>query len=235
MNKHLLVTLLAILLTCGAAFADPDGAARDASGNGKALNVRSFSFKFKDADKAAATIKPLMSAEGSISIQPGSNSLVVTDHSENLAKIAGALTRYDSPAQAFKLVVRLVSAGRVDAASAKVPDQLKDIAPKLAMLRFNSLEDLGNVDVEGKEGEPGVIDLPSGYRADFHFGEYDPSSDSIKVNDLHVSRLSGAQKDQLTSLLKTSLNLKIGQTVILGASKVPESQRALMIVLLAKR
>lgn len=232
MNKRFLMMALAILLTCGGAQAAPDDAGKDSGA--RSLNVRAFSFKFKDADKAAAAIKPLMSAEGSISIQPGSNSLVVTDHSENLKQIATAIAQFDAPARSFKLVVRLVSAARMES-GARVPDQLKDIAPKLAMLRFNSLEDLGRVDVEGKEGEPGVIDLPSGYRADFRFGEYDTASDSIKVNDLHLSRLSGPQKDQLTSLLKTSLNLKVGQTVILGASRVPQSQHALMIVLLAKR
>lgn len=232
MNKRFFMMALVILLTCGVSQAAPDDAGKD--GGARALNVRAFSFKFKDADKAAAAIKPLMSAEGSISIQPGSNSLVVTDHSENLKQIAAALAQFDAPARSFKLVVRLVSAARLES-GARVPDQLKDIAPKLAMLRFNSLEDLGTVDVEGKEGEPGVIDLASGYRADFRFGEYDAASDSIKVNDFHLSRLSGAQKDQLTSLLKTSLNLKVGQTVILGASKVPQSQHALMIVLLAKR
>jgi hypothetical protein len=231
-SKRFLMTVLAVLLTCGVAVAAPDDAPADRVS--KSLNVRAFSFKFKDADKAAATIKPLLSAEGSISIQPGSNSLVVTDRAENLKQIAAALAQFDTTARSFKLVVRLVSAARQES-DARVPDDLKDIAPKLAMLRFNSLEDLGSVDVEGKEGEPGVIDLPSGYRADFKFGDYDAASDSVKVNDLHLSRLGGPQKDQLTSLLKTSLNLKVGQTVILGASKVPSSQRALMIVLLAKR
>jgi hypothetical protein len=224
--RHILSSILAVLLLAGVAVAEPN--------DGKALTVRTFQFKYKDADRAAAAIKTLISAEGSLSIQPSSNALVVTDHAENMKQIAAELAKFDAPAQAFKLVVRLVSAARVDG-SARIPDELKDIAPKLSVLRFNSLDLLGQADVEGKEGDPGIIDLQSGYRADFHFGEYDPASDSIKINDLQLAKLGGAQKDQLTSLLKTSLNLKLGQTVILGASKVPQSQRALMIVLLARR
>lgn len=227
-SKVLFTSILAFFLTFGLALADPapDGA--------KSLSVRTFQFKYKDADKAAAIIKPLMSAAGSISIQPSSNSLVVTDSPENLKQIASALGQFDAPAKTVKLTVRLVAASRAEG-SPRVPDELKDIAPKLAMLRFNALETLGEADVEGKEGEPGIIELASGYHADFRFGEYDHASDSIKVNDLHLAKLAGAQKDQLTSLLKTSLNLKVGQTVILGASKVPQSQHALMIVLLVKR
>ena len=74
--------------------------------------------------------------------------------------------------------------------------------------------------------------MPSGYRAEFKFGDYDPASDSLKINDLHISKM---QKDQLTSLLTTSLNLRLGQTYVLGAARAPESKRALMIVLVARR
>ena len=48
-------------------------------------------------------------------------------------------------------------------------------------------------------------------------------------------RLSKLQGDQVTSLLKTTLNLRLGQTYIVGATKTPQSQRALMIVLIARR
>ena len=85
------------------------------------------------------------------------------------------------------------------------------------MLPFNSYEAVGEATVQGKEGDPGLINMPTGYRADFKFGEYDPASDSIAVKDLQIAKLTGAQKDQLTSLLKTTLNLTIGQTYILGA------------------
>jgi hypothetical protein len=215
---------LAALLFGAVAFADTPA---DAA---KTLSVRTFTFKYKDAEKAAAIITPLISAEGSVSIQPASNALVVTDRAENLNKIVKTLTAFDAPAQPFKLSVRLVGASRADVA--KVPDDLKDVADKLSLLRFNAFEDQGRVDVEGKEGDPGIVEMPSGYRAEFKFGEYDPASDSIKVSDFHLSKL---QKDQLTSLLKTSLNLRIGQTYIVGATKAPQSQRALMIVLVAHR
>jgi hypothetical protein len=76
-----------------------------------------------------------------------------------------------------------------------------------------------------------VVDVP-GYRADFKIGEYDTASDSVKVSDFHLSKL---QKDQLTPLLKTSLNLRIGQMYILSVSRSAQSQRALMIVITARR
>jgi hypothetical protein len=223
--KRLIVVMLALCLLAGSAFAD----AADA---GKKLSVQTFQFKHKQAEKAAGAIKSLLGAEGSMSMQASSNSLVVTDSPENLKRIAAALAEFDTAAQAFQLTVRLVSATRGAAnEQAKVPAELRDVAPKLALLRYNVLENVGHADVLGKEGEPGLVDM-TGYRANFVFGEYDAASDSIKVSDFKLSRLEG---DQLTPVLKTTLNLKLGQTVILGATKQPQSQRALMIVVTAKR
>src|SRR5687767_9116077 len=84
----------------------------DAADVGKSLSVRTFQFKYKQADKAAAMIKSLMSGSGTFTVQPGANSLVVTDDPENLKKVAAAIAEFDTPAQPFHLAVRLISAGR---------------------------------------------------------------------------------------------------------------------------
>ena len=226
--KRTIFVFLSSLLLALSAVAEPADA-------GRALSVHTFAFKFKDAEKAAGVIKSMISADGSMSIQPASNSLVVTDRAENLKTITKALLDFDTEAQLFRLSVRIVSASRVEGNAPKVPGDLKDIAQKLALFRYNAFENSGEANVVGKEGDAGIVDMSTGFRADFRFGEYDPASDSIKVNDFHLSRLQGAQKDQLTSLLKTSLNLRLGQTYIVGATKAPQSQRALMIVLVAHR
>ncbi len=230
LKRVLLMTSMMAALS-GAAFAEPPAAAAADSKPG--LAVHTFTFKFKQADKAAAAIKPLLSADGSMSIQPATNSLVVTDRAENMKAVARMIGDFDKEPQSFRLYVRIVGASRV-AGTPKIPDDLKDVARKLAILPYNSYEAVGEATVQGK-GDPGLVDMQTGYRANFKFGEYDPASDSIAVKDLQISRLTGAQKDQLTSLLKTTLNLAIGQTYILGASKAPQSQRALMIVLVARR
>jgi hypothetical protein len=230
--KRAFLMISMMLAVSGAAFAEPAAAA--AADAKPALAVRTFTFKFKQADKAAAAIKPLLSKEGSMSIQPSTNSLVVTDRAENLKSVAKLIGDFDKAPQSFRLYLRIVGAARVEG-TPKIADDLKDVARKLAILPYNSYESVGEATIQGKEGDPGLIDMQTGYRADFKFGEYDPASDSIAVNDLQISKLTGAQKDQLTSLLKTSLNLTIGQSYILGASRAPQSQRALMIVLVARR
>ena len=220
--KRLSILMMALLLVTATAFAD-------GADVGKTLTSKTFVLKHKQADKAANVIKSIMSAEGSMSIQPAANSLVVTDLPENIKKITAAIATFDAPAQALQLSIRLVSASR--GAEAKVDPSLADVQSKLALLRYNVLESLGSANATGKEGEPGVVSL-TGYRADFRFGEYDPASDSVQVADFKLLRQEG---DLLTPMLKTTLNLKLGQTVIIGATKQPQSQRALMIVVTAQR
>ncbi len=222
--KRIAVVLMALFLVSAAAFAD-------AADPGKSLSVRTFQFKHKQADKAAAMIKSLLTASGSMSIQPATNSLVVTDDPEKLKEIAAALTKFDAAPQPFHLTVRLISAGRAGVKGARFPDELKDLESKLQLLRYDSVESLGAAEVDGKEGEPGIVSLSS-YRADFKFGEYDPASDTISISDFQLSRQTG---DQLSPMMKTTLNLKLGQTFIMGVTRQPNSQRALMMVLSARR
>ena len=226
MTKRILVlALLALSSFSMTAVAD------QAPAEDRVLSVYTYQFKHRQAEKAAAAIKTLVSAEGTVAIQPSSNSVVITDHAENLRNIATALQRFDTAPQPIQLSVRLATAARVTGGDGNVPEALKDVAAKLAMLRYNSFETLGAVNVSGREGEPGIVELGGGYRADFKLGEYDAATDSVGLVDFRLSRLRG---DQLTSVYKTTLNLKLGQTVIFGATRDPEG-RALVVVLSAKR
>jgi hypothetical protein len=54
----------------------------------------------------------------------------------------------------------------------------------------------------------------------------------VRVTDFKLSRV---QNEEMTQLLKTSLNLKVGQMTIMGAARDPQSARALMVVFAAKR
>lgn len=220
--KRLMICFVVLFLASAPAFADAAPAE-----SAKSLTVRTFQFKHKSAEDAASAIKSLRGAEGSVAITNGA--LVVTDTPENLKRIASALAEFDVAPQPFRLNIRLVSAAR--ASEARVADAVRDLAPKLALLRFNVLDNIGAAEVVGREGESGLVDL-SNYRADFKIGEYDAASDSVKLADLKLSRVEG---DQLTQLFKTTLNLKLGQTVILSATRDANSGRALMIVVSAKR
>jgi len=219
--------LLALLVAAPSLHAD------DAAAPAGALTARSFEIHYKDVEKAAAMIKPLLSEDGSYSVQPSKNALVVTDTEENLDKIAGALAKYDAPPRHFVLKLTLVAASRSDS-PAPVPDDLREISRKLSgVLRYNSFEKLGGITAQGKEGDDVVLDFDPGYRATFHFGEYDPVTGTVRLDGFRLDRVQPSSSDGGDSVMRTSLNLKIGQTIVVGASRKPTATRALMLVLVA--
>ncbi|HUO84319.1 MAG TPA: secretin N-terminal domain-containing protein [Thermoanaerobaculia bacterium] len=194
------------------------------------LIARSFELRFKEIERAAAVIRTLLSPEGSIALQPSKRALVVTDRPANLQRVEEVLGRYDVPAREVEIQILLVSASRSQAPRS-VPEGLEEITTKLGgVFRFNSFEKLGEITARGREGDPLVLDL-DGYRASFRVGDYDPIANSVKLSDFHLDRV---QDEEGQPLLRSTLNLRIGQTVVVGASRQPQSARALMLVLRAQ-
>lgn len=197
--------------------------------SGPGLASKTFPLEHKTAERAASIIRPLLSADGTISIQPSSGTIVVTDRGDNLRAVSSALSAYDQPPRQFAVQIKLVAASRAQNPAAVAPD-LRDIAAKLGgVLRFNSFEKIGELRVQAQEGAPVVgQSLSNDFSAEFRLGEFDPASQTLRIEEFELRR-SGSG-GSLTQVLKTTLNLRVGQTIIVGASRDPQSQRALMIV-----
>lgn len=194
------------------------------------LVSRAFELQHKDPQSVIETIQGLLSRDGSYSIQPAKQTLVVTDTPAALEKVAGILEQLDVPPRSYTLKLTLVSASR-SGNPPQVSADLVEISKKLSgVLRFNTFEKLGATTARGNEGTNLVLAL-NGYHASFGFGQYDPLSQSLRIDEFRLDRTKDSTG---SSLIRTSLNLRVGQTVVLGASRQPESGKALMIVLLAE-
>lgn len=196
------------------------------------LVAKSFDLRHKSAERVADLIQPLMTEDGSVSMQPARKVLVVTDTAEALARISAVIGEYDMPPRIYKVDLQLVSASR-EASPQPVPKGMEELAEKLSgVLRFNSFRRIGQIAASGEEGDSTVLAL-DGYRASFDFGEYDPISRTLRISEFRLDR-TGGEDAQSAPLLTTSLNVGIGQTVILGAARQPNAGRALMIVVSAE-
>jgi len=91
------------------------------------LLTRSFSLKFALASEEAGLIKTLLSPEGSLKINEGTNALVITDKKINLEEIEEAIQERDSPS--FQLKTRVFSFEfiRADEAASFVRDRLSEV------------------------------------------------------------------------------------------------------------
>jgi hypothetical protein len=226
MKPKTLVAALLLVAVASIGLADSEGT----------LTLRSYQLKHKQPEKAATAIRSLLSTDGSVSMQPAANRIVVTDYPENQKSIAAMIEKLDVPPRSFDLTLKLVVASR-GGSGAKVPDDLRSISDKLSgVLRFDTFEKVAELAARGKEGDPVAGQMAGGYRASFSFGEYDPATDSVRLSDFRLSRLTeGAAEGELAPLLTTALNLKVDQTIVIGASRSPQSGKVLMLVLTATR
>jgi len=239
--KSLMIVLLLALPLCAEDLAN-SVATVEVSANAAAaaggLETRSYRLKHKDIDRAAAVVKDAVSSEGSISLQPSSRTIVITDQPANVRAIVQLLERFDVPPQMFTFEIRMIAAS-INNQPGPVPEELKRISELLAAsVKFNTFEALGELSASGKEGDSSIGSTKGVYRADFSFGEFDPSSETLQVKDLRISRVgpvNASGSAEITQLLKTTVNLRLGRTVALGASREPGSKRSLLVVMVARK
>lgn len=225
--KKASILILLLMLVAPALFADAQA--------DEPLLARTFRFRYRDASQAAVMIKPLISSSGSVSIQPSTNTLVVTDSRLVLSHVARAIREYDAPPQSFRVGVKLVAASRATNPP-PVAEDLREISAKLSgVLRLNRFDKLGDVSAEAREGEPVLTGLDTFYRAEFRVGDFDPVSQTIRVEEFRLSRLPEGSGEVQQLLKPTTINLRIGQTHVIGASRLPDSDRVLMLILIVNR
>jgi general secretion pathway protein D len=75
-----------------------------------------FSLRYENPNNLVAVLRPLISANNTINANPGSNSLVITDYAENLARLAKIIAALDQPAGTDVEIVPLQHAVAADIA-----------------------------------------------------------------------------------------------------------------------
>ena len=75
-----------------------------------------FQLRHIDATSAAETIRPLVGAQGQVLANPGANSVVVADFSDNLARIRALIARIDVDRTGFEVITLQNSSAREIAA-----------------------------------------------------------------------------------------------------------------------
>lgn len=102
--------------------------------------TRSFSLKFALASEEAELVKTHLSPEGSLKINEGTNTLVISDKGTILEEIEEAIQERDSPS--FQLKTRVFSFEfiRADKAASLIQDRLSEVGKVEIVLPTNSLQ-----------------------------------------------------------------------------------------------
>src|SRR5205085_7386745 len=88
----------------------------DVNVRGDQVITQIFPLRYENPNNLVAVLRPLISANNTINANPGSNSLVITDYADNLARIAKIIAALDNPQSTDLEVIPLQYAVAADLA-----------------------------------------------------------------------------------------------------------------------
>ena len=237
MRRVVLAALLAVCL-CGVSSAS----ATDAPGTADALSARAYEVKFKSLADAAELIGPLLTPQGSVTIQPRLKTLMIQDRISVLDRVGSLLSSFDVAPRNVEIAMSLFlgtdrreqEAGRIIPPSSMTKD-VRGIAETLGdFTKWNAYEPLGGRAVTGVEGGRVTVNLSDEYRVAY---DIDTVRDqSVKLTNFVLQRVTRDEdgKEKVQDVYSAAVVLPVGRMLMLGAAQNPESKRALFLTLQAR-
>ncbi len=197
------------------------------------VQVYAYTFRHKRAAEALVLIRPLLSKEGTIELQPESNTLVVRDTLAALGRIVPTLHAYDRPPQPLRIRVMIVRASTRVVSG--IPEA-KPLPPWLeqrlrGLLRWDHYTVLAESGLDTEEGQDVSDEVGGLYGVSFRLGSVF-EDERIQLRDF---RIWHADRKIEKPLLRATLNLWLGKPKVLGLANSESSDQALMVVLNCER
>jgi hypothetical protein len=228
--------LLMSLLACLPA------AAAEAPAGPDPVSARAYQVKFKSLADAAELIGPLLSPQGSLTLQPRLKTLMIQDRVSVLDRVGSLLASFDLAPRNVEIAMSLFlgtdrreqEAGRILPPSSMTKD-VRGIAETLGdFTKWNAYEPLGGRAVTGVEGGHVTVNLSDEYRVAY---DIDTVRDqSVKLTNFVLQRITrGADgSEKIQDVYSAAVVIPVGRNLMLGAAQNPESKRALFLTLQAR-
>ena len=206
------------------------------------ITARAFPVKFKSLADAAELVSPMLSPQGTVTLQPRLKTLTVQDSADVLDRIAAVLKSFDTAPRDVEIAMSLFlgtdrreqEAGRAVPPSTMTRD-VRGIAETLGdFTKWNSYEPLGGRAVTAAEGGRVTATLSDEYRV-----AYDVETvrdDTVRLTNFVLQRVtrSAEGKETVQDVYSAAVVLPVGRMLMLGAAQNPESKRALFLTLRAR-
>lgn len=195
-----------------------------------AVRLMVFSLERQPVFDALTVVRPLLSVQGSVELDPNHNTIAVRDNLAALSRVATAIRAFDRENQPVRIDVSLILA---ETARISPLQPATGIAPDLLvrlrqLLRFENFSLLAQSQITSREGEAVVYEMTQGYRLSFQLGSVGDGKRIRLAGFRMVRALPG--KPEL-ELVRSVVNLGLDQPLILGLTRDEAADRALMLVL----
>lgn len=194
-------------------------------------SLHAYALKHRRAGEAIALVSPLLSPNGTVELQPGSNTLVIRDTMAALNRIIPVLRSFDHPARPLTLELYIVRASRSQVSPAIPRSDLPDpLTRRLrSLLTYDIYEVQAQAQLASLEGQSVTYALAEDYKVSFRLGTVF-GDQRVKLSDFRIVRRTDRRAPG-AALIHTNLNLRLDQTMSLGLARSESSPEALMVVL----
>ena len=232
-----------VVLAAIAAWAGVSAPAAAQGDDAEAATLRIYSYRLvnQPAAEAIALVRPLLSPQGTIELQPRSNTVVIRDSLAALTRIVPVLRGFDHPVvplHAEVMIVEAAQGGLAVPAGSLPPEPLSSRLRSL--FRYDRYEVIARAGLEAKEGENVTYELGQGYVVNFQLGTL-LADQRIRLNGFRIMRMVDDPEAKVSpafqarTLLNSNLNLWLDQTLVLTLTRSESSPRALMVAVTCSR
>ncbi len=193
-----------------------------------------FKIKFKEIEDVASVIKPMISEQGTITLQPRGKTITIYDLKENIQKIERTIIEYDIPSPSIRIILKLIEAE--EKKDAEVQEKVPDFIFKMRNLfKYTEYNVKGEFLLETAEGSVSSFSMAEDYRISFKTSNVNAEKGIIQLRNFTVEK-KDKMKDTFIyrNLLTTSMNLRNGEMIIIGATPWETSPKALFIALIGE-
>lgn len=206
------------------------------------ISARAFEVKFKSLADAAELVSPLLTPDGTVTLQPRLKSLTVQDRPAVLDRIGELLKSFDTPPRSVDVTLSLFlgtdrrgqePGGRLPPTS--LNRDVRGVAETLSdFTKWNAYEPLGARSVSGTEGGRVTVGLSEEYRVSYDIEAV--QEQSVKLANFVLQRVLRGENgtETVQDVYATTVVLPVGRMLMLGAAQNPESKRALFLALQAR-
>ena len=200
--------------------------------------VRVYTLQHIPVDEIIAYVQPLLSSAGDLRVQPARNLLQVKDVPERQKLVERVIASLDRPPDSYRIAVKILEASHAETPGGQIRNEILVIVQQLQeMMPYSNYAVIELLVIEGMPGDQISYRLGKLYQIDFILRRYLQYPQMIQLSGLRLSRIKTQEdaQERLFPLLRTSINLTLAQTHILGASSSESGGKALVLIFQAQK
>lgn len=227
--------LAALILVLGAWGAVP------AQNDADPFMARAYQVRHRPLVDAYEVVDAVLSPEGTATLRPRLNLLVVQDRRSVLDRIETLLQSFDLPPQSVDVTLTLFLGTDAFAAQGRkkppggagMSTEVRGVIDTLGdVTKWVAYEPLGSRSITGVEGDSVTATLSDDYRVVFKVQSVDESGGVVRFERVSLQRLDldDEGNQRVRDVYTAGMSLTAGRVHVVGAARQPGSDRALFLI-----